>query len=454
MANRKVTLVRLCKTENGWRRYPVVVGKNGRVSPGMVRVGTEKRHYPEGRYQLRTYEGSKMRYTDIGDDAAEALNQQTQTKRVLLAKETAKEAGVKVVEPEQRKKLRTELKKFYEAGVAKGAEYSAGVNKKTVEEFLDVCGIEFVDEVKGEHITKFQAALRKRELADRTVANLHNRVCAFLRYMKLDVKDLAPATPGYEEPLPEIYTDAELQALLSGVEDERMLLAFELLLKSGMREGEAIHLSWTMVNFERGYIRVRSNPEWGFKVKDKEQRDIPLSPDMMEKLRAWKEKRGGKLVIGSDRNLPETKLLRRLKTMARDLGLNCGECAAESTKTVKGKNGKKEKVSVKLHCSKDACCEKWFLHKFRATYTTKMLRSGMDLRTTMRLTGHSDLESVMRYLSPATDEDIQEHVRTMVWIGEPKTSTRRADAAQPRRRSSPGRSARSSRSVSRAAVRT
>ena len=32
-----------------------------------------------------------------------------------------------------------------------------------------------------------------------------------------------------------------------------------------------------------------------------------------------------------------------------------------------------------------------------------LLRSGMDLRTVMKLSGHSDSESVMRHLSPATD---------------------------------------------------
>jgi hypothetical protein len=35
MANRNVTLVRQCKTEKGWRRYPAVIGKNGRVALGV-----------------------------------------------------------------------------------------------------------------------------------------------------------------------------------------------------------------------------------------------------------------------------------------------------------------------------------------------------------------------------------------------------------------------------------
>jgi hypothetical protein len=40
----------------------------------------------------------------------------------------------------------------------------------------------------------------------------------------------------------------------------------------------------------------------------------------------------------------------------------------------------------------------------------------MDLRTVMKLSGHSDLESVMRYLSPAADEAIKKHVSNVKWI--------------------------------------
>ena len=43
-----------------------------------------------------------------------------------------------------------------------------------------------------------------------------------------------------------------------------------------MREQEAVYLPWRHVNFERGTVRIRSNSEFGFKVKDKEQRDVPL----------------------------------------------------------------------------------------------------------------------------------------------------------------------------------
>jgi hypothetical protein len=43
-----------------------------------------------------------------------------------------------------------------------------------------------------------------------------------------------------------------------------------------MAEREAVYLAWTSVDLDLGILRVRSNLEYGFKVKDKEQRDCPF----------------------------------------------------------------------------------------------------------------------------------------------------------------------------------
>jgi integrase len=43
----------------------------------------------------------------------------------------------------------------------------------------------------------------------------------------------------------------------------------------------------------------------------------------------------------------------------------------------------------------------FYLHKFRATYATRALQSGVDIRTVQDWLGHKDIESTMRYLQPA-----------------------------------------------------
>lgn len=50
-----------------------------------------------------------------------------------------------------------------------------------------------------------------------------------------------------------------------------------------------------------------------------------------------------------------------------------------------------------------------FLHKFRASYCTRIIAK-TDIRTVMKLMGHSDLASTMRYLEPAKGEVMQNAV--------------------------------------------
>lgn len=43
------------------------------------------------------------------------------------------------------------------------------------------------------------------------------------------------------------------------------------------------------------------------------------------------------------------------------------------------------------------------LHKFRHTYATRLLEQGADIVTVQHLPGHSDIETIRRYLSPGND---------------------------------------------------
>jgi hypothetical protein len=42
-------------------------------------------------------------------------------------------------------------------------------------------------------------------------------------------------------------------------------------------------------------------------------------------------------------------------------------------------------------------------------------RNGLDIRTVMKLSGHTDLESVMRYLRPAEGREVQSKVNSIKW---------------------------------------
>src|SRR5215831_5099002 len=44
---------------------------------------------------------------------------------------------------------------------------------------------------------------------------------------------------------------------------------------------------------------------------------------------------------------------------------------------------------------------RYWLHKFRATFATNALAHGVDLRTVQLWLGHTEIESTMRYLKPS-----------------------------------------------------
>jgi len=397
MPNRKVTLVRLCKTETGWRRYPAVIGRNGRVRPNFVSVGGKQREYPEGRYQLRMYEGSRMIYRDVGDNAAQALTAQIKAEHVLAAKVEAKAGGVRVEEDTPgRLSLYRGLNRFIQAAKDRGSDSAALVYEKDCKGFLRIVGKTYVDEIIDEDLLRYQRELRKQGKSPRTIYNRHRSVVSFLRFLRLDTKTLAPIPPKFEKSLPEVYSPEELNAFFASIKDERLCLTFELLLKTGLREQEGMYLYWSNVDLKAGVLRVRSKPELGFTIKDSEERDIPIPEDLLARLKAYRAKHPKiRFVTGTKTDKPNTKLLRTLKRLARAAELNCGQCPG---------------------CREHNECNEWFLHKFRSTCITQLLRSGMDLRTVMKFSGHSDLESVMRYLSPAGDEAIKAHVNAVKWM--------------------------------------
>lgn len=87
--NTKATLVRYAKTESGWRRGTVVVAKNGRVNPAVMMVnGATVAIDPKSIYQIRFYEGSKARYSNVGFDyeaASQMLEKYTASRQLEKA---------------------------------------------------------------------------------------------------------------------------------------------------------------------------------------------------------------------------------------------------------------------------------------------------------------------------------------------------------------------------------
>jgi integrase len=399
MANMNVTLLWRCKTDFGWRRYPALFAKNGRPRKGIVQVAGREICYPVGRFQLRYYTGSRQIFADAGENPTDALNACHQMELKLAAKAAADDAGIQIVEDAPRRRsVASAFRDFLESVENRGKLEAKEVYELAGREFLACAGKVFVDEITREDLEKHQRRMRDQGYSDRTIHNRHANVRAFLNWLGLDVKKLAGKRPQYEKTVPEAYTLSEMKSFFAfAAKKPKLALTYEIMLKCGLREQEGMYLEWANVDLENGKCLVRSNPRFGFKVKDKEQREVPIERDLLATLKKTRKKYPlQRLVTGTASDKPHTHLLRALKRLVNKAGLQCGACPG-------------------CRRTKDPECERWFLHKFRATYVTNLLRGGMDLRTVMKYSGHSDLESVQRYLSPADDESARGIVNRVRW---------------------------------------
>jgi integrase len=390
---KSIVLVWLCKAPRGWVRLPALFEtEHGRTVArvGYVMDRGQEMHYPDGRFQLREWRDGKYVFTNLpehikhGRDAV--LWQEKVTRESKRAPGAARRAHT----------IKTAAVAYIKYCLDKGAKEAAEQARLVTEEFGKVCSSPFISLVTSDCVTRYRRALKARGLSDRTIANKHQRLKAFLRFSKLDVDKLMPKGDGptWEETKPTIYNPDEIAAIRAAA-DEYMRMVIDLALMLGLREQEIMYAMFSDVDFHTGEFHVQGKPALGFAVKDKEQRFVPIPAPLLEKIAARQAAAPErKLIVGTKRDNPNTHLLRTLKRLAKNAGLNCGEC--------KGCLGEVNE------------CRRWSLHKYRRTYLTTMLRGGVDLRTVQEFAGHSDLASTMRYLRPAGAPEMRSKV-SEIW---------------------------------------
>lgn len=392
----------VCKTSAGWRRYPAAFGKNGRIRPGYAEVHGAAVHFPDSRYELRFYVGRKVTYKPVGDDAQDALAARDRHEHLMVARDSARASGATLVEKEQgRKNLVTEKKRWLGRLEARGKLRAVETMTVSIDDFLAITEHTFADQVTEDSMLLFYKLLRKRGSAPRTIYNKAVDLQGWFKWMGMDVKALIPDKPAFTEKEVEVYTPEELGVFFESIAHSAyQTIVFQTLLKTGVRMQEGMHLEWPNVQFKAKVIRVRENWQEESRIKDRAERSVPMPDDLAEALEAWKKIRPKKnLVLGTIHDTPNWKWLQTLKRSVRRAGLNCGRC--------KG-------------CSKteesDRECNRWYLHKFRATYITRSLQAGVDIRTLMDYTGHEDMETILRYLAPAEREDMRAKIGAIEWV--------------------------------------
>ena len=374
------TQVNLTKrvTVQGQQRYcAVVMSANGRVKPDVITVDKKEEVHKEGSYYIEWRAGAKRVRKAVGTDAQDAAA----AKAKKLAELNATNHGVIVVAPEAKATDALTLA----AAVANYLTQLAKNHKPaTVESytlalqyFLESCNKATLSDVTAEDMLDYSVYLKTEcELSARTTYNKFLAVQIFLK--KCGVRGLVSKddVPSYTEDLPTIYADEELAALFGACDDEEKLL-FQFFLCSGFRDQEVRYLCWGDVNFATSEVSVTHKPQWGWQPKAYKPRRVPLSTKMLDALKAWKLQSVATcpLVFPTGRCNPRWDFLTVLKRIAAKAGVPDS-----------------------------------YLHKFRATFATKCLWAGVDIRTTMSWLGHSDLESTLRYLRPNQSVEVRAKV--------------------------------------------
>jgi len=378
MANREVNLTKRVQTPHGWRYCRVLLSANGRVRPDIAVVNGKEERHAEGAYYLEWREGAKRVRLSVGKDPQDAAARRLRKEAELNAVNN----GVAVVAEDGQnghRSLAAAVTEYLEETTLTKKPKTLAAYATALGYFKESCPKLFLEDIDRKDLLKFSAFLRDdKEQAPRSCWNKFANVMSFLKANGIRGLVKKNDWPRYTEEEPEIYEPEELDKLLAACDEEERLW-YEFFLMTGMREQEVMYTYWSDVNVAQATVRVSHKPDRAWTPKAYKEREIPIPAKLVKSLKAWKAKADKTcgLVFPTAGCKPKLDFLDGLKAVAERAKLDE---------------------------------DNFWLHKFRATFATRCLWAGVDLRTVQQWLGHSDMESTMRYLKPSRSQ----HVRNKV----------------------------------------
>jgi len=377
--NRECSVSKRVQTPQGVRYCPVVLSANGRIKPDAVLVSGKEQRHPEGAYYISWYEGKRLIRLSVGKDAATATARRLQKEAELNARNN----GVSVVPDGQNghRSVAAAVADFLDETKLTKKPKTLAAYTTALNYFTESCPKLYVEDIERKDLLKFAAFLREeKEQAPRSVYNKFENVMTFLKAN--GIRGLAGKNdwPRYTEEEPETYEDEELAALFAACDSEERLW-YEFFLMTGMREQEVMYAYWSDINFTHATVRVSHKADRGWTPKAYKEREIPIPATLVKSLKAWK-----------------TKANKTCNLVFPTSGCNVKMNFLDDLKA----------VAERANLDED----NFWLHKFRATFATRHLWNGVDLRTVQMWLGHVDIESTMRYLKPSRSQTVRDKVNS------------------------------------------
>ena len=376
--SKEVNLTKRVQTAKGMRYCPVVLSPNGRVKPDVVLVNGKQDRHPEGAYYLEWRESGRRIRLSVGKDPQDAAARRQRKEAELNALNN----GVSVL-PDNGKdgprSIARAVAQFLEETELTKKPKTLAAYTTALNYFTESCPKLFLQDIERKDLLKFSAFLRdEKNQAPRSVYNKFENVMTFLKANGIRGLVGTNDWPRYTEEEPEMYEQEELGKVFKACDSEERLW-YEFFLMTGMREQEVMHTYWSDVNLSAATVRVSHKPDRGWTLKAYKEREIPIPTKLVKGLKASKAKsdKTCSLVFPTAGCNPKLDFLDCLKAIAERAKLDQ---------------------------------DNFWLHKFRATFATRCLWAGVDLRTVQQWLGHSDMESTMRYLKPSRSQQTSEKV--------------------------------------------
>jgi integrase/recombinase XerD len=205
----------------------------------------------------------------------------------------------------------------YLSNAAKLSPKTYKAYKLSLELFRQTCKKTYVHQITKQDLQAFDSDLLDDDNEDRTRHNRVTHVVTFLRNgegrrLGPPITDVSIMVKYVEAP-PEAYTRQELEDLFR-VSDEEEKFLWRFFLGTGFREAEVSVAEVTDLNRDTKTIRVDEKPYFGFKPKDCEKRNVPVSDTLIAEIDARAKLGSCSLLFGKN-GRPNGHLLRVLKNV-------------------------------------------------------------------------------------------------------------------------------------------
>jgi integrase len=384
LAATSVNLYKYVPTNGGWKYFKAVFHNNNHIKPHAVLTPDGESTIKNGNYYL--YHDRKWEM--VGDNPNEAQRALLRKRGEVLT--TANGGQVVQTEPanEVHGTLRGALNDWLE-DIQDGDWHQDTYDAKRLvaNEFCLSCkGVKLLSAMTRKHCLNYiNAWLKKRGNGDRTRFNKYLHLRQFLKRNGLLEHLTTGDAPEYSVKEPLAFEDEELN-LFWQVCPSHKQLRYEVLVSSGLRKQEVETLRWTDILWREGIIRIQPRPEWKFKPKKEHCRDINIPEALLEKLRIRKQTSKSEIVFATRSGKPKLELWDDVQALFKKVD--------------------------KLHRGA-VPKEKWHPHTFRATYCTTLLRESVPIPDVMRLMGHKDVESTMRYMAVMRKSKLRERIASV-----------------------------------------